>query len=85
MNPARRTRQPPSPNQLEQRKAASNQSTRPIQHAAVLADVKAKPSVAAETRPALTSAARVGRVNTRSGRKKACGAVEQKKCCKEEQ
>jgi len=44
----------------------------------VLADVKAEPSVAA-ARPALTSSARVGRDRTRSGREKACGAVEQKK------
>jgi hypothetical protein len=35
--------------------------------------------VAAEERPALTASARVGRDNTRSGREKACGAVEQKK------
>jgi hypothetical protein len=35
--------------------------------------------VAAEERPALTASARAGRDNTRSGRKKACGAVEQKK------
>jgi hypothetical protein len=54
------------------------QSTRRNQHAAVLADVKAEPSVAA-ARPALTSSARDGGGNPRSGRKKACGAVEQKK------
>jgi hypothetical protein len=54
------------------------QSTRRNQHAAVLADVKAEPSVAA-ARPALTSSARVGGGNPRSGRKKACGAVEQMK------
>jgi hypothetical protein len=51
------------------------QSTRRNQNAAVLADVKAEPSVAA-ARPALTSSARVGGGNPRSGRKKACGAVE---------
>jgi hypothetical protein len=54
------------------------QSTRHNKHAAVLADVKAEPSVAA-ARPALTSSARVDRSNPRSRRKKACGAVEQKK------
>src|SRR5271166_2150582 len=57
-------------------------STRPSKHAVVLDAVKAEPSVAAEERPALTASARVGRDDTRSGRKKACGAVEQKKCRK---
>ena len=33
----------------------------------------------AERRPALTASARVGVGNLRSGQKKACGAVEQKK------
>ena len=36
-------------------------------------------TVAAEARPALTASARVGGRRLRSGRKKACGAVEQKK------
>ena len=48
------------------------------QPAAVLADVKATPSVAA-ARPALTSSARVGVGEMRSGRKKASGGVEPKK------
>jgi hypothetical protein len=59
-------------------RGTTEQSTRRNQHAAVLADVKAEPSVAA-ARPALTSSARDGGGNPRSGRKKACGAVEQKK------
>jgi hypothetical protein len=57
------------------------QSTRHLEHAVVLADVKAEPPVAA-ARPALTSSARDGGGNPRSGRKKACGAVEQKKWTK---
>jgi hypothetical protein len=50
-------------------RGTTEQSTRRDQHAAVLADVKAEPSVAA-ARPALTSSARVG------GRKSAVGAEE---------
>lgn len=43
----------------------------PILECAIVLDTaKAKPSVAAETRPALTASARDGRVETRSGRKK---------------
>ena len=38
----------------------------------------------AERRPALTASARDGVGNLRSGRKKACGAVEQKKALKQE-
>jgi hypothetical protein len=38
----------------------------------------------AERRPALTASARVGVGNLRSGQKKACGAVEQKKGPKQE-
>src|SRR2546422_11426023 len=38
----------------------------------------------AEPRPALTASARDGVRNLRSGRKKACGAVEQKKGSKQE-
>jgi hypothetical protein len=57
------------------------QSTRHLEHAAVLADVKAEPSVAA-ARPALTRPARVGHDDPWSGRKKARGAVEQKKWAK---
>ncbi len=45
-------------------------STPTLQHAIVLDAAKAKPSVAAETRPALTASARDGRMDTRSGRKK---------------
>jgi hypothetical protein len=37
-----------------------------------------------ERRPALTASARVGVGHPRSGRKKACGAVEQKKAQKQE-
>jgi hypothetical protein len=39
----------------------------------------------AERRPALTASARAGVRNLRSGRKKACGAVEQKKAPKQPQ
>jgi hypothetical protein len=45
----------------------------------VLGRVKAKPSAAAKTRPALTRPARAGVSILRSGRGKACGAVEQGK------
>jgi len=38
----------------------------------------------AERRPAVTASARVGVGNLRSGQKKACGAVEQKKEPKQE-
>ena len=38
----------------------------------------------AERRPTLTASARVGVGNLRSGQKKACGAVEQKKVPKQE-
>jgi hypothetical protein len=55
------------------------QATRPTKHAIVLADLKAKPSVAAQTRPALTSSARDGPHGMWSGREKAYGAVEQEK------
>jgi hypothetical protein len=54
------------------------QSTRSIQHAAVLADVKTKPSVAAKAASLDIGCAR-RRVGTRSGREKACGAVELEK------
>ena len=37
----------------------------------------------AERRPTLTASARAGVRNLRSGRKKACGAVEQKKAAKQ--
>jgi hypothetical protein len=37
-----------------------------------------------ERRPTLTASARVGVGHPRSGRKKACGAVEQKKALKQE-
>jgi hypothetical protein len=55
-----------------------------IQSAAVLEAVKARPGNAevclmAVRRPTLTASARAGVRNLRSGRKKACGAVEQKK------
>jgi hypothetical protein len=55
-----------------------------IQSAAVLEAVKARPGnvevcLYAERRPTLTASARAGVRNLRSGRKKACGAVEQKK------
>ena len=49
------------------------------EHAIVLDTVKAKPSVAAKERPALTASPRDGRIDMRSGRKKASGGVEQKK------
>ena len=45
----------------------------------MLDTVKAKPSVAAKERPALTVSPRDGRTDMRSGRKKASGGVEQKK------
>jgi hypothetical protein len=57
----------------------TRKTTRHDQHAVVLDAVKAKPSVAAEVRPALTASARAGRNYMRSGRKKASGGVEQKK------
>ena len=47
------------------------------QAATVLAAVKAKPSVAAETRPALTAAARGGADDPRSGRENGSAGVEQ--------
>ena len=59
-----------------------------IQSAAVLEAVKARPgnvecASMAERRPTLTASARAGVRNLRSGRKKACGAVEQKKAPKQ--
>ena len=45
----------------------------------MLDTVKAKPSVAAKERPALTASPRDGRTDMRSGRKKASGGIEQKK------
>jgi hypothetical protein len=54
-------------------------SSRSNQHAVVLGHVKAKPAVAAETRPALTRPVRAGFSILRSGRGKACGAVEPEK------
>ena len=48
-------------------------------HAIVLDAIKAKPSVSAKERPALTASVRDGRIAMRSGRKKASGGVEQKK------
>jgi hypothetical protein len=60
------------------------QSTRHLEHAVVLADVKAKLWWPRKARPALTSSARVGHDDPWSGRKKACGAVEQKKWAKRE-
>jgi hypothetical protein len=48
------------------------------QHATVLDAIKAKPDGGREARPALTASARAGFSALRSGRKKACCAVEQK-------
>jgi hypothetical protein len=53
--------------------------SRPYQRAAVLDPVKARACGAAEERPALTASARAGLTFPRSGREKACGAVEQEK------
>jgi hypothetical protein len=55
-----------------------------IIQAAVLEAVKARPGnvevcLKGERRPTLTASARAGVRNLRSGRKKACGAVKQKK------
>src|SRR5215831_12561281 len=57
--------------------------------AAVLGAVKARPgnteiALPAECRPTLTAPARDGVRNLRSGRKKVCGAVEQKKTLKKQ-
>jgi len=62
--------------------------TRLTDAAAVLGAVKARPgnteiALPAECRPTLTAPARDGVRDLRSGRKKACGAVEQKKTLKE--
>ena len=63
---------------------------RPVitESAAVLEAIKARPGnvevcPCAERRPTLTASARAGVRNLRSGRKKACGAVEQKKAAKQ--
>jgi hypothetical protein len=59
-----------------------------IEHAVVLEAVKARAwkrwsaPLWREQRPALTASARAGVRNLRSGRKKACGAIEQKKASK---
>ena len=59
---------------------ASRQATRRRERAIVLDTVKAKPSVAAKEQPALTASPRDGRTDMRSGRKKASGGVDLKKC-----
>ena len=83
----------PEANGEEAEAATSIQATekyralfRPVitESAAVLEAIKARPGnvevcPCAERRPTLTASARAGVRNLRSGRKKACGAVEQKK------
>ena len=53
-------------------------TSRSAENAIVLAAVKDKPWGWPQERPSLTAAARDGRAILRSGRKNACGAVEQK-------
>ena len=54
-------------------------SAQPHQSAVVLGHVKAEPDGGREERPALTCPVRAGCIDLWLGRKKACGAVEQKK------
>jgi hypothetical protein len=64
---------------FERQARQKEKQARSNQCAVVLGRIKAKPSVAAKVRPALTRPARAGVSILRSGRGKACGAAEQGK------